>query len=123
VVPDNLQAEVRNGHVTLRGEVAWSFERTAAERAIRYLAGVHGITNAVTVRAAPPKADDVNHRVGEAIERMADLDARSIWVTTTNGTVQLHGHVHSLAERRIAGQAAASAPGVTNVENRISVTP
>jgi osmotically-inducible protein OsmY len=70
-----------------------------------------------------PKAADVDRRVTEAIERMANLDARSVWVTTSNGTVRLHGHVHSLAERRTAGFAAAAAPGVTDVENDIYVTP
>lgn len=122
VVPDHVQAEVRGGHVTLLGEVSRGFERSAAERAVRYLAGVVGITNSIVVKATLPNAEDVDHRVGEAIERMADLDARSIWVTTSNGTVHLHGHVHSLAERRTAARAAASAPGVTHVENDIHVT-
>ena len=49
-------------------------------------------------------------------------DTRSIWVTTSNGDVRLHGTVRSLAERRLAERAAASAPGVTNVENEIVVT-
>jgi osmotically-inducible protein OsmY len=123
VLPGAVKAEVSKGHVTLRGEVAWGYQRQEAERAIRHLAGVHGVTNRITVKPHLPKAADVEDRVGEAIERMADLDARSISVTTTNGTVHLHGHVHSFAERRTAEHAAASAPGVTNVENDIYVRP
>lgn len=124
VVLDSVQAEVRHGHVTLRGAVEWRYQRNEAERAIQYLAGVQGVTNMITVKPQLPEVADVEHRVSEAIERMADLDARSIWVTAaTKGTVQLHGRVHSLAEKRTAERAAASSPGVMNVENAIEVTP
>ncbi len=101
----------------------WAYQRDESERAVRHLWGVRGVTNAITVSPrVAPTAVDIEHRVEEAIERMADLDARSIWVTTSDGSVRLHGHVHSLAERRIAERAAASAPGVTRVENRLEVT-
>lgn len=124
LIPDSLEAEVRKGYVTLRGEVDWSFQRNEAVRAIRHLAGVRGVSNLITVKPhAKPKVADVERRVEAAIERMADLDARSIWVTTSNGTVRLHGHVHSFAERRIAEHAAEAAPGVTMVENDLVVTP
>jgi len=122
-IPDGVKAEVIKGHVTLRGDVRWVYERDEAERAIRYLSGVHNVSNTITIKPQLPKTADVDHRVSEAIERMADLDARSIRVTATKGTVHLHGVVHSFAERRTAGFAAAAAPGVTDVENEILVTP
>ncbi len=122
-IPGTVKAEASKGHVTLRGQVEWGFQRNEAERAIRYLGGVRGVSNLITIKPHSPKPADVEDRVGEAIERMADLDARSLWVTTSNGTVYLHGHVHSFAEKRIAERAAASAPGVANVENDLYVTP
>ncbi len=122
-IPTGVKADVINGHVTLRGDVRWVYERDEAERAIRYLAGVHNVSNTITVKPHVLKTADVDHRVSEAIERMADLDARSIRVTASNGTVHLHGVVHSFAERRTAGFAAAAAPGVSEVENEILVTP
>jgi osmotically-inducible protein OsmY len=122
-IPKTVKAEVMNGHVTLRGDVEWAYQRTEAERALRYLWGVQGLSNMITIKPRAPKATDVADRVGEAIERMAHLDARSIWVTTTNGTVHLHGHVHSFSQRRTAERAAASAPGVTGVENDVVVSP
>lgn len=122
LIPNSVTAEVAKGHVTLHGNVEWSYQRAEAERAVRHLWGVRGVTNSITVEPrVEPDAADVARRVEEAIERMADLDARSIWVTTSGGTVHLHGHVHSLAERRIAAQAAESAPGVTTVENDLDV--
>jgi len=122
-IPQTVTAEVRSGHVTLRGEVQWNYQRTEAERTLRYLWGVQGLNNMITVMPQAPKASDVAERVSEAIERMAHLDARSVWVTTTNGTVRLHGHVHSFSEKHTAGRAAASAPGVSSVENDVLVTP
>jgi osmotically-inducible protein OsmY len=124
LVPDTVDAEVRNGFVTLRGEVAWSFERDAAERAVRNVFGVTGVSNLIAVKPrVKPKPSDVEHRVAEAIQRMADLDSRSIWASTTNGTVHLHGTVHTFYEKRLAENAAKSAPGVAEVDNEISVVP
>jgi osmotically-inducible protein OsmY len=123
-VPDTVDAEVRNGYVTLRGQVEWTYQREAAERVVRNLTGVRGVTNLITVKPpAESRPEEIEQRIAEALHRMADLDARSIWVTKSNGTVRLHGHVHSLYEKKIAEYAAASAPGVTKVENDIVVTP
>jgi osmotically-inducible protein OsmY len=122
-IPKTVEAEVENGYVTLRGDVAWPYQRAEAERALKYLRGVKGLANLITVKPGAPKATDVAERVSEAIERMAHLDARSVWVTTTNGTVHLHGTVHSFSEKHTAGRAAASAPGVTSVENEVLVIP
>jgi osmotically-inducible protein OsmY len=122
-IPAAVTAEVLNGHVTLRGAVSWSFQRDEAARAFRFLTGVNNITNMITLTPHAPKASDVEERVGKAIERMADLDARSIRVTAIDGRVQLHGHVHSFSERLAASRSAAGAPGVTDVDNEIVVTP
>jgi osmotically-inducible protein OsmY len=122
-IPKSVTAEVKGGYVTLRGEVSWPYQRAEAERALRYLWGVKGLANMVTVKPAAAKSSDVAELVSAAIERMAHLDARSVWVTTTNGTVHLHGNVHSFSEKHAAGRAAASAPGVTLVRNEVTVTP
>jgi osmotically-inducible protein OsmY len=126
VVPDTVTADVCDGFVTLRGTVEWSYQRDAAERPINLTRGIYLVTNLITIEpCAQLAATDLEQQVHEAISRMADLDARSIGVTVTDGTgtVHLDGSVHSLADRRIAGHAAASAPGVTEVTNDIVVTP
>lgn len=122
-IPRTVKAEVTQGYVTLRGEVEWAFQRAEAERTLRYLWGVQGLNNMITIKPQALKAEDVADRVSAAIERMAHLDARSVWVTTTEGTVHLHGHVHSFAEKHTAGLVAASAPGVDRVQNEVVVTP
>lgn len=122
LVPDTVHPEVRNGIVTLRGDVEWAYQREEAERAVRDLTGVTGVTNLITVKPRV-KAADIEQRIKEAIERAASLDARQIRVTTTNGTVHLQGHVHSLFEKKVAEEAAKAAPGIVKVENEIVVTP
>lgn len=122
LVPEDVKAEVRNGVVTLRGEVEWSYQRNEAERAVRNITGVTGVTNLIVVKPKV-KAAEIEKRIAEALQRHAELDARQIRVTARNGTVEIHGHVHSLHEKKIAEQAAASAPGIVNVENKLVVTP
>jgi osmotically-inducible protein OsmY len=123
-VPDTVKVEVRHGHVTLRGAVEWSYQRDAAERPIELVRGVYTVKNEITIKPREKASGRVvEERVHEAIGRMADLDARSIGVAVRRGTVHLQGHVHSLAERRTAERAAASAPGVRKVNNDIEVTP
>lgn len=124
VVPDTVAAEVRNGYVTLRGTVESGYQREEAERPIEQVRGVYGVSNQITIEPSPkPRADEIDHRVHEAISRMAELDTRSIRIATKDGTVHLQGNVHTLAASRMAEQAAASAPGVTDVKNDIVVSP
>lgn len=122
LVPDTVKAEVRNGVVTLRGEVEWTYQRDAAERAVRDVRGVKGVVNLITIKPRV-KATDIERRIADAIKRAANVDARRIWVTTTNGTVVLHGTVHSLYEKKLAEAEAKAAAGVTKVDNRIAVVP
>ena len=124
LVPDTVRVEVRNGYVTLRGTVEWSYQRDAAQRPVQFVRGVYAVTNLITVKPrAKPRAAEIERGVDEAIRRTAGLDARAIGVAVRNGTVHLDGHVHSVAERRMAERAAASAPGVRKVNNDIAVTP
>jgi osmotically-inducible protein OsmY len=123
-IPDSIEVEVTKGHVTLHGEVQSAYQREDAARAIRHVKGVRGVSNGVTVSPRPEAdATDVERRIEDAIERQANLDAHSIRVTKSDGTVRLHGSVHSLAEFRLAQRAAEAAPGVTKVENDLVVTP
>jgi osmotically-inducible protein OsmY len=121
-IPDSVDAEVRDGFVTLRGEVTWSYQRDAAERVARTTMGVTGVSNLITVKPKV-KAEQVEQRIENAIRRMADLDASQITVTATNGTVHLRGRVHSWYEKQLAEREARSAPGVAHVDNEITVVP
>jgi osmotically-inducible protein OsmY len=121
-IPDSVKAEVRNGQVTLRGSVAWSYQRDEAVRAVRHLAGVRDVSNLIEVEpGVEADAADIEERIHQAIGRMADVDSSSISVTKSDGMVRLEGSVGSLAERRIAQRVAESAPGVAKVENNVVI--
>jgi osmotically-inducible protein OsmY len=122
-IADTVRAEVLGGHVTLSGEVGRSYERADAERAILHLSGVQGVNNTISVRPDRPQIADIERRVREAMVRVADIDARGIRITATEGTIHLHGAVHTYAEKQAAEFSAASAPGVSFVDNEIVVAP
>jgi len=65
---------------------------------------------------------EVKSKIEAALKRNAELDAKSINVETTNGKVILKGHVRSWAERADAEHAAWAAPGVREVDDRLTVT-
>jgi osmotically-inducible protein OsmY len=118
VPADTVKITVRDGWLSLEGAVEGWRQKSAAEEAVRNLAGVKGVTNLIVIK---PKvaALDIKGAIKAAFERHALLDARKIQVETNGGNVVLRGHVRSFRERDEAERAAWVAQGVTNVENRI----
>jgi osmotically-inducible protein OsmY len=121
-VPEGVTVVVRKGWITLSGKVEWYFQRAAAERTVRYLTGVTGVTNLIEIH--PPavvKAADVKAKIEAALARNVELDAKAISVTTRDATVTLTGTVRSWAERDDATRAAWNAPGVRFVKDELVV--
>ncbi len=116
----HVQVMVEKGHVTLGGEVGWEYQRAAAERAVRDLLGVTGLTN--LVRIAPQvQPSQLQKSIHDALARQADREAQKINVAVDGTTVTLTGRVHSWAERDAAMGAAWAAPGVAAIVNEIVV--
>jgi osmotically-inducible protein OsmY len=123
VVPqDRVTVTVSSGWVTLQGSVDWQYQKDAAYRTVRDLAGVRGVTNNVTVTPRV-STTGVQQKIEEAFRRSAEIDARRVTVVAQNGQVTLTGNVHSWAERQEATRAAWAAPGVTQVVDRLAVVP
>lgn len=120
VPEDRIQVRVEKGWITLKGEVDWNYQRSNAEKAVRGLTGVVGISNAITLKAVTSPANVAN-RIRGALTRHAEREARHIAVDVKGSVVVLRGKVDSWAERSAAFGAAWSAPGVTSVVNEITV--
>jgi osmotically-inducible protein OsmY len=120
-VPDNVQATVHHGYVTLTGETMWEFQRRDAEKAVRHVRGVRGVVNRIGM-APMSAARNVRQRIVDALQRNADLDARHV-TAHAGDVVTLTGHVGTWLQRDIAGRAAADAPGIRRVDNQITVDP
>lgn len=120
VPAQNIQTRVEDGWVTLEGDVEWQHQRTAVERAVRYLTGIKGVSNLLQLKAHASPKEVVQH-IKAALHRSAEADARKIQVTATDGKVTLTGTVRSWPEREDAQRAAWSATGVTAVDNALAV--
>jgi osmotically-inducible protein OsmY len=119
-VPASVQAAVHDGHVTLTGTVSRLFQKRDAEKAVRHVRGVRHVVNHITVAAGAVERD-VRHRIVEALHRNANLDARHISVTVSGDTAILTGNVGTWLQRQSAERAAADAPAIAHVDNRILV--
>jgi osmotically-inducible protein OsmY len=123
VVPhDRIEVVVENGWIAMEGEVESQYQRDAAERAVRNLFGVKGVSNLIMMR---PKVSPtaVKAKIEDALKRNATLDSRRINVTSSDSKVTLTGTVRAWIEREEAEKAALAAQGVKQVENLIRVEP
>jgi osmotically-inducible protein OsmY len=118
---DKITARVDEGWVTLEGAVEWQYQKSAAERAVRYLTGVKGVSNLLKIKQRA-FAPEIKHRIEDALKRNAELDAKRITVEAKDNTVTLRGTVRSWSERADAERAAWSAPGVTAVVDQLAIS-
>lgn len=118
---DKIDVTVSHGWVTLKGEVEYGFQKMDAERAIRHISGIRGITNLITVkpRVSP---SDLKQQIERELIRNAELDASNVQVELDGCKVTLRGKVRSYAEWKAARDVAWLAPGVCEVVNRIEIS-
>jgi osmotically-inducible protein OsmY len=121
VVPEErIQVTVRNGFLTLEGEVEWFHQKEAALRAVHDLTGVKGVTNLISVTPRPT-TELVKDRIEAAFSRSAEIDAEQVRVEVRGTRVILRGTVNSWNEYEQAEWAAWSLPGIMTVMNELTV--
>ena len=120
VQSDAVKIQVEKGWITLTGEVEWKFQKEAVADAVRFLSGVVGVNDEITIapglKAAVVKAD-----IEAAIKRAATEDGKRIRVGVSGSDVTLSGSVHSWAERDLATQSAWNSPGVSQVIDQMTL--
>lgn len=122
LVPEKIDVTVSKGWITLRGTVDWQYKKHEAERVVRNLSGVKGVSNLIDVRPKVQPAE-IRKQVEQALVRSAQTDAGRISVEVDGNKVTLKGTVRAWVERQEAERAAWRAPGVMTVDNRITVSP
>lgn len=121
VPDDRIRLSVNDGWITLEGAVDWQYQRRAAERAVRWLIGVKGVIDRITVSQPHISPVEVKQRIADALRRSATIDSQRITVDARDSKVTLRGTVRSWAERDDAESAAWAVPGVSAVEDLLTV--
>jgi osmotically-inducible protein OsmY len=118
---ENIKVIAKDGRLTLEGTVEWHYARERAENAVKRVRGVKTVTNSITLK---PKVApyEIRRKIEDAFRRSAEIDASRITVEANGSEVILRGTVKSWAEREEAERAAWAAPGVTKVDNRVTIS-
>jgi len=117
---DKVKVKVTKGLITLTGDLDWQYQKESAESVVRRLSGVSGVFNEIKIKPTI-KAADVRDKIKAALVRNAQIDADDIAIATDGGKVTITGQVDSFYERSVAERTAWSAPGVTQVEDLLTV--
>ncbi|MHB1110373.1 MAG: BON domain-containing protein [Devosia sp.] len=121
VVPaDKVHVRVQKGWVTLTGSVDWNYQKAGAADAVKGLLGVTGISNLIELQPRVSSLDVKKH-IENALRRNAEIEAKGITVNVAGNKVTLEGNVKAWYERRVAEQAAWATPGVTTVDDRLTI--
>jgi osmotically-inducible protein OsmY len=121
LIPSTIDARVTDGWVTLTGTAEWQYQRDEAEFTAGNVRGVVGVDDEIDLKNPQPSAGDVKESIKKALKRNAKLDAEDLSVDTHDGIVAVTGTVSSWSEHDAAIAAAWAAPGVTNVDDYVTV--
>jgi osmotically-inducible protein OsmY len=78
-LPKDIKVSVKNGRVTLEGTVEYEFQRALAYSSVKKLRGVSSVVNKIDVKPVASPSD-LENKIGEALRRSAEVDARRIRV-------------------------------------------
>lgn len=113
---------VRDGLVTLKGNVKYWYQRNAAYEAARRIAGVVSVRDEITV-TPPARSDaDMSDEISRSLRRRIPLAADKVHIDVADGVVTLRGNVDFYSDRLQAEKSAWMTEGVRNVVNSLTTT-
>lgn len=121
VAPFGIHVSVKNGTVTLEGNVPFLSIRREAEQNANNSVGVQSVNNLITVQSkATPNDADIQARLLVAFSRDPVLEHFTLGSLVKKGAVLLTGTVDSIYERNHAENVASRIRGVKSLTNHIS---
>lgn len=121
IIPaEKVMVKVEDGFVTLTGELHWNFQREAAKTAVRFLSGVKGMSDKLTIKSESHDSIEKTN-VETALRRNWNINDNDITVQATGHNIKLTGTVNSWFQKDEAARMAWDAPGVWTVENELAV--
>ena len=120
LVPETVEVQVAEGWVTLSGSVERQQQKEEAARALCTLNGITGIRNDIVIQPSV-SLGDVKASIEAALRRNALVDSSHIKAHVSHGVASLRGTARSHAEYEEAMHAAWAAPGVTKIEDHITI--
>ncbi len=125
---NHLTLSVRNGVVTLGGEVRNESSRDYAVAVAKNEKGVSGVDNRIRLLPASFFDDDIRARAARAIygdpvlSRYANDPGAPIRIVVERGHITLYGVVSNRMDSQVAEIRAREVPGAFSVENRLIVS-
>jgi osmotically-inducible protein OsmY len=120
LVPATVEVRVADGWVTLSGSVERYLQKEESVRALCALNGITGIHNDIVIQP-PATAGDVKASIDAALRRNALVDSSHVKAHVAHGVLSLRGTARSRAEYDEAMHAAWASPGVTRIEDHITI--
>lgn len=121
VAPFGIHVAVKNGTVTLKGNVPFLSIGREAEQNANNTVGVRSVDNLITVQSKVTSKDaDIQNRLRTAFSRDSVLENFALGASVKNGAVLLTGTVDSIYERNHAENVSSRIRGVKSLTNQIS---
>jgi osmotically-inducible protein OsmY len=117
---DEIKAEVRDGYVTLSGNVDWHYQRRSAQKQIEFIPGIKFINNNILLRK-PIETDDLKNKIVKALHRHAQIEANHVEVIAKDDMVTITGHVDTYFEKELIEKTVWAAPGVHKVIDKLVI--
>ena len=120
----NVEIEVADGFVTIKGTVRTFRQKERVHRFVMGLSGVRALKDLLEIQPAETVADrKIALHIRQALDAHSELPPGTAVVTVRESAATLKGHVRSAEERFIAENIASHCRGVTRVINLLKIDP